>query len=122
MLKHLGALRACESITVPAAVLRVEVQERADVLDGKSFGRTGPYERIAGKVYFAVDPAIPANRIVTDLDKAPRNEQGRVEFSADLYVLKPRDPKAGNGAVLYEVSNRGRKGMLSLYNRAITSL
>lgn len=106
----------------PGALLRIEVEERSDVLDGASFGNTGPYERIVGKAYFAVDPKLPANQIIVDVDKAPRNESGLVEFSSDIYVLKPRDSRQGNGAVLYEVSNRGRKGMLAMYNRATSSL
>ena len=101
----------------PAALLRVEVLERTDVLDGREFGRTGAYERIVAKAYFGVNPGLPANRIVTDLDQAPRNADGLVEFSSDLYVLKPRDPARGNGAVIYEVSNRGGKGMLGFFNR-----
>jgi hypothetical protein len=111
------AICACAS----ASLVRIEVQERGDVLDGKPFGSAGPYERIVGKAYFAVDPKLPANRIITDIDFAPRNEAGRVEFSADLHVLKPRDPKAGNGSILFEVSNRGRKGMLGLFDFAETS-
>ena len=104
-----------------AALLRIEVSERSDVLAGKSFGTAGPYERLIGKAYFAVDPANATNRIIVDIDKAPRNEKGLVEFSADLYVLKPRDPAHGNHAVLFEVSNRGGKGMLGMYNRAAGS-
>src|SRR5205085_8578245 len=46
------------------------------------------------------------------------NDAGGVEFSADLYVLRPRDPAKGNGDVLFEVSNRGGKGMLAVFNRA----
>jgi Alpha/beta hydrolase domain len=111
----------CVYPILTAGFLRLEVSDRTDVLEGKPFGKTGPYERIVGKAYFAVDPKLPANQIITDIDKAPRNDEGRVEFSADVYVLKPRDPKFGNGAALFEVSNRGRKGMLSLYNRASSS-
>jgi hypothetical protein len=51
-----------------------------------------------------------------DLDKAPRNAHGEVEFSADLYLLKPKDMAKGNQAVLFEVSNRGGRGILSLVN------
>ena len=104
------------------AVKSVHVIDRTDVLSGKSFGKAGAYERITAKVHFAIDPKNPANRIITDIDLAPRNEQGMVEFSSDLYVLKPRDPALGNGTVLYEVSNRGRKGTLSMFNRATGSL
>jgi hypothetical protein len=34
-------------------------------------------------VFFALDPALPANRGIIDLDKAPRDSNGRVVFSAD---------------------------------------
>src|SRR5258708_27382642 len=117
MLKRACLLAVCVAGIAPAALVRIELSERSDVLGGKSFGTAGPYERLIGKAYFAVDPKLPANRIICDIDKAPRNENGLVEFSSDLYVLKPRDPKNGNGAVIYEVSNRGRKGMLAMYNR-----
>ena len=68
---------------VSAEVVRIEVQSRSDLLAGQAYGAAGAYEKIAGKIFFAVDPALPANRIVTDLDKAPRNAAGRVEFSSD---------------------------------------
>jgi Alpha/beta hydrolase domain len=104
-----------------AEVVRIEVQSRGDLLAGQPFGAAGPYEKIAGKVFFAVDPNIPANKIVTDLDKAPRNAAGKVEFSSDFYIIKPKNIAKGNGAVLYEVSNRGGKGMLGFFNHATGS-
>jgi len=103
---------------LPAAVTAVHVIDRADVLNGKPFGKAGPYEAIQAQVEFAVDPKLPANRLITDIDLAPKNEQGLVEFSADLYVLKPRDPKNGNGTALVEISNRGGKGLLSTFDFA----
>ena len=104
--------------TSQAAVLRLEVKSRADLLSGKSFGSTGPYEKLLGKIYFAVDPANPRNSSIADLDKAPRNRIGQVEFASDFYILKPKNMKRGNGVLLFEVSNRGGKGMLSFFNRA----
>lgn len=101
-----------------AEVVRIEVKSRADVLGGQGFGAAGAYEKIAGTIYFAVDPSLPANRIVTDIDKAPRNADGRVEFSSDFYIIKPKRIEKGNGSVLYEVSNRGGKGMLGMFNHA----
>jgi hypothetical protein len=95
---------------VTAHVVRVDVTSRASVLNGKAWGKSGPYEKISGRVYFAVDPKNQHNRRIVDLDKAPRNSQGEVEFSADLYVLRPASP--GNGALLLEIPNRGRKLLL----------
>jgi hypothetical protein len=107
---------------VSAEVVRIEVQSRSDLAGGQAFGVAGPFEKIAGKIFFAVDPALPANRIVTDLDKAPRNAAGRVEFSSDFFLIKPKRIERGNGAVLYEVSNRGGKGMLGFFNHATGSV
>jgi Alpha/beta hydrolase domain len=102
--------------TMHARVVRVEITSRSDIQDGKPFGAVGVYERIVGRVFFAVDPANLHNRQIVDLDKAPRNAQGEVEFSADLYLLKPKDMAKGNQAVLFEVSNRGGRGIVFLAN------
>jgi hypothetical protein len=103
-----------------ARVVRVEVTSRADVLDGKAFGTAGAYEKIVGRVYFAVNPNDPHNLMIVDLDKARRNAQGEVEFSADLYLFRPKDTAKGNGALLLEIPNRGGKGLLRLIDGATT--
>jgi len=82
---------------------------RADIQDGRAFGLAGAYERIIGRVYFAVNPENIHNRPIVDLDKAPRNAQGEVEFSADLYLFKPKDMAKGNNAVLFESLEPRRK-------------
>jgi hypothetical protein len=112
----------CVAGVLPAGVVRIEVQSRSDVLGGREFGLAGPYEKIVGKVYFEVDPANPNNQIIADIGLAPRNAGGKVEFSSDLYILKPKSLERGNGTALYEVSNRGNKGMLGMFNRASGSL
>ena len=111
----------CLAAVCQGAVTKVHVIERTDVLGGRSFGQAGPYERIIGRAYFAVDPNNTANKIITDIGLAPRNSEGLVEFYADLYVLKPRDSAKGNGTVLYEVSNRGGKGLLRMFNFGTSS-
>ena len=103
---------------VGAEVVRIEVKSRADVLAGQSFGTAGVYEKLSGRIHFAVDPRNAANQIIADIDKAPKNSAGKVEFSSDFYLIKPKDPSRGNGTVLYEVSNRGGKGMIGFFNRA----
>ncbi|HEY6385349.1 MAG TPA: alpha/beta hydrolase domain-containing protein [Candidatus Acidoferrum sp.] len=104
-----------------AHVTRVEIISRTDIRDGRAFGLAGAYEKIVGRVYFAVNPDNLYNRLIVDLDKAPRNAQGEVEFSADLYLLKPKDMNKGNNSVLFEVSNRGGKGILRLVNGVTSS-
>jgi len=105
-----------------AEVVRIEVTSRADLVGAQPFGAAGPYEKLSGRIHFAVDPSLPANRIVTDISKAPRNAAGTVEFSSDFFLIKPKQITRGNGAVLYEVSNRGGKGLLGFFNHATGSL
>src|SRR5215471_8013811 len=109
-------LLSLPAATATARVVRVEILSRADVQDGKPFGRAGAYERITGRVYFRVNPANVHNRQIVDLAKADHDPANEVEFSADLYLLKPKDMKLGNGSVLFEVSNRGGKGIVRLVN------
>ena len=104
--------------TASAEVVRIEITSRSDVADGKTYGLAGAFERIEGTIYFAVDPNNQANRIITDIDYAPRNADGKVEFRSDFYLIKPKDISRGNGTLFYEVSNRGGKGMLGYYNNA----
>lgn len=104
-----------------AEVQRVFLVDRTDVLGGRELGPAGAYERVVAKAVFTLDPANPANARIHDLDRAPRNSRGLVEFTADLYVLKPRDPAKSNGTLLFEVSNRGGKAMLSHFNYGVPS-
>ncbi len=101
-----------------AELTRVEIATRADVLNGKSFGNVGPYEKLWGTAHFAVDPSNPRNRVIADIDLAPRNREGKIEFSADLFILRPKDPKRGNGVVFFDVINRGRFRLLSTFSDA----
>jgi hypothetical protein len=101
-----------------ARVVKLRVERREAVLNGKPFGAVGPYEKLVGKVEFALDPAAPANAAIVDLSLAPRNARGEVEFTADFYLLKPVDASRGNGRMLYEVGNRGGKGLLHTFQKA----
>ena len=101
------AIAACRA--AEAEVTRVEIARRADV------GTSG-YEKIVGTIHFAVDPKLPRNRIVADLDKASANSAGLVEFSSDLYILRPK-ATPGNGAALVDILNRGNKVVLNGFDR-----
>ena len=66
----------------------------------------------------AVDPAHPRNKEIIDLALAPRNADGKVEFESDFFLLAPKDPGRGNGAIFYDVNNRGNKLALRFFNRS----
>lgn len=118
----MGAL--CASLIVTAAearVVRLEVLRREPVLDGKPFRDAGSYEKLVGKVHFALDPGLAINKSIVDLDLASKNARGEVEATADFYMLTPVDPKKGNHRLFYEVGNRGGKSMLRYFQKASDS-
>ena len=106
---------------VSAEVSRVEMTSRRDAAGGRSFGPAGVYERVAGKIYFVVDPANKRNQVVADLDKAPKNSAGKIEMSADLVIFKPRDPSRGNGIALFDIVNRGGTVALNVFSGPVTA-
>jgi hypothetical protein len=101
-----------------AEVTRFEVESRGDLPGNTRYGLAGPYEKLSGKVYFEVNPANPANQIIADIQYAPVNKAGMVEFSADFFLLKPKDIRRGNGSLLFGTSNRGSKRLLTFFNHA----
>ncbi len=94
-----------------ARVDGVEILERQAFADGTRFGDAGPYEKLHGRVRFALDPIAAANAPIADLALAPRDARGLVTFSADFLMLRPATG-GGNGTLLYEVNNRGNIGIL----------
>ena len=50
-----------------ADVTSVSVTSRTSVAGGRSFGATGPYERLVGRIEFVLDPADPHNSGIVDL-------------------------------------------------------
>jgi hypothetical protein len=96
-------------VAVRAEVVRFEILERTPAFAGRSFGDVGSYERITARAAIALDPADDRNTVITDLSLAPGTAEGRVEATADVVILRPADPTHGNGTLLVEVPNRGRK-------------
>ncbi|HIO03702.1 MAG TPA: hypothetical protein EYN14_17405 [Alphaproteobacteria bacterium] len=105
-------------LTVEARVEGLEILERTPFAEGHQFGNSGAYERIRGRLHYAVDPYNAANGLIVDLALAPLDSQGMVPFSGDFMLLRPVEPKRGNQTLLYEVGNRGNVGMLSFFNDA----
>ena len=104
--------------TAFAEVARIEVDSRSDLLVGRPFGLAASYEKLAGKVYFEIDPGNPANQIIADINYAPVNAKGKVEFAAAFFLIKPKNIERGNGTLLFGASNRGSKRLLTFFNHA----
>ena len=76
---------------------------------GYSWPGVGRYEKMAGKAYAEVNPIDPKNAGIVDIQLAPRNANGNVEYSFDFYILKPIHLSRGAHRVMYEPPNRGNK-------------
>ena len=101
-----GAMSAHARITT----LRIDKIE--PFAAGTEFGTVGAYERVTGVAKGELDPADRHNRGIVNLDKAPRNGRGHVEYETDFMMLRPANAARGNHKLLYEVNNRGRKFLM----------
>jgi hypothetical protein len=104
-----------------ARVVRIDIARTEPFVAGQAFGSVGAYEKVVGRFHGELDPADPLNAVIVDLDKAPRNSRGKVEYASDFYILRPSDLAKGNGALLYDVNNRGNKRALIGFNSAPAS-
>jgi hypothetical protein len=116
--RTLLALAVAVAFAVPQAqarITRIEITSTESPTfkapDGTpaSFGSVGAYQKLRGKAFGELDPADPHNAVITDIELAPRNAAGKVEYSMDIYILRPLDLSKGNGKVFMEVNNRGGK-------------
>jgi hypothetical protein len=98
----------CFSVSAEAKVTRLEITSR------QSYGTFRPGEFVfwEGHVVGELQPT----EHIPDIDKAPRNAKGQVEYSAKISLLFPKDPRTGNSALLVDIPNRGRPYAQALYN------
>ena len=69
----------------------LEITNRSSFASGATFGEVGAYELLEGTAHYAVDPSHARNQGITDLELAPQNSVGEVEFSADFAMLQPAE-------------------------------
>lgn len=103
-----GALALLVPRPADAQIKRIDVTTiQSPTFEGTSFGAVGQYEKLTGMVYGEVDPTDPLNAIIADIELAPTNADGMVDFSAEFFILRPVDPSRGNHRILYDLNNRG---------------
>ena len=79
-----------------ARITHIEITKTEPAFGGRSFGDAGPYEHLTGQVTGELDPADPANSGIQDINLAPRNARGMVEYVTNIELLKPADMARGN--------------------------
>ena len=108
-----------------AQITRIVITRiESPTFDGVSFGKVGPYEKLRLRAFGEVDPGDPRNRVIADIELAPRNARGMVEYAMDVVILKPVTLINGNRRLLHYMNNRGNLdspffpsiGILSVFN------
>ena len=109
----------CAAVPAHARVKKIQITAKeSPTFGGYSWPMVGQFEKIIGKAFGELDPNDPKNAVIVDLQLAPKNAAGKVEYSFDFYILKPIDLTKGNHKMLYEPPNRGRK-TISALNRGV---
>jgi hypothetical protein len=103
-----GVLAASLAATgAEARVTRIVIEKKTSpAFNGQTFGGAGQYETLAGKAYGELDPKDPHNAIITDIQLAPKNARGMVEYQATFQIVKPVDMSKASHLMWHDVPNR----------------
>lgn len=102
-----------------ARVTHITISKTAPAFHGQSFGTVGAYEVIRGTATGELDPADRRNAVITDIQFAPRNANGKVAYTTTFSILKPADMTKANGILVYDVVNRGNPRFASRFTRFV---
>ena len=96
-------------------------RSQSPTFGGLSFGTVGQYEKLRGTAYGELDPADPRNAVITDIKLASVNDRGMVEYSMDIFMLKPINLSCGNHRLLFDFNNRGQMRLGRLNDAPMTN-
>ena len=75
-----------------AHIRKIVIEKKASpAFNGASFGAAGQYETLAGRAYGELDPNDPHNTIITDIKLAPRNKNGKVDYTKVKQLFIPKE-------------------------------
>src|SRR3984957_20570524 len=116
-------LAAVASMTAEtkARITHLEITKTKPAFGRQAFGETGAYEHLTGRVTGELDLADPANSGIQEINLAPRNARGMVEYTCYVELGKPADIARGNRILSFEVNNRGNKLAPSSFNVGVMS-
>jgi hypothetical protein len=101
-----------------ARVTRIIIDTKVSpAFSGATFGTAGQYETLAGRVFGELDPNDPHNTIIQDINLAPRNANGKVEYTATFLLVKPIDMSKSSHLMWQDVPNRGGRIVIEAASR-----
>lgn len=113
------ALLLCAAGVADAKVVKISITKTMPAFKGQTFGKTGAYELVRGIASGEIDPADRRNAVITDIQLAPRNANGKVSYATAFSILKPVDLGKANGDMVYDVVNRGNLRFASRVTRFV---
>ena len=108
------ALALCSP--VDARVMRIVIDEVLPMPAGSPAGAIA-YEQVAGRAFGELDPKLPGNAIIQDIELA-KDADGKVRYVATFLIQKPVDMSRASGLMWHNVPNRGRQAALPPQERA----
>ena len=105
---------SAQARTMSLVISRTE----SPTFDGMSFGQVGPYEKLVGRATGEVDPNYSKNALIVDINLAPRNSRGMVEYPMLFVHPAPGRPHARQPSIVLDVNNRGELMCLAQLNGA----
>ena len=102
-----------------ARVMQITISKKDPAFHGQVFGQTGAYEILRGTATGEIDPSDRRNAVITDIQFAPRNANGKVPYTATFSILKPADMTKANGTLVYDVTNRGNPRFVGRFTRFV---
>src|SRR5206468_9036003 len=101
-----------------ARVTKIVVDQKVSpAFSGATYGTAGQYETILGRVFGEIDPNDPHNTIINDIQLAPKNAKGMVEYEATYFIVKPIDMSKSSHLMWQDVPNRGGRVTIPVASR-----
>jgi hypothetical protein len=112
------AITLCLTLSAEAKIKKIVIDTKVSpAFNGASFGSAGQYETLAGRAFGELDPKDPHNSIITDIQLAPRNANGKVEYMSTFFLVKPIDMSKSSHLMWQEVPNRGGRITIGMAER-----
>lgn len=103
-----SALALAAATDAQARVTRIVIDKTVSpAFNGATYGSVGQYEVLTGRAYGELDPKNPHNTIITDIQLAPKNAHGMVEYMATFQIAKPIEMSKASHLLWHDVPNRG---------------
>ena len=91
-----------------ARVTRIVIDETtAMIVPAGSVAPTIAYEQVAGRAFGELDPKVPSNALIQDIELA-KDADGKARYVASFVIYKPVDMGKASGLLWHDVPNRGR--------------